>query len=190
VLYRDSALEGSVRIMRIPVIGGASEVLSTIHSGFPHSSAHGRCVVLDYQGSQIVISEIDSLRGKGPELARIHWTSGGYLLPDGDAFAMIVTENATPRNRVRIVSFKGEPSRDIIVHGAKELSSLTWLPSGRGFFTVDGDKLLFVTADGVSQVLWSPVGLEPWSAIPSPNGKHLAIHTGSGQVNAWMLSDF
>ena len=58
VLYRDSSVQGSVRIMRIPVTGGASEALTTIRKGFPHCSAHGRCVVLDYQGSQIVISEI------------------------------------------------------------------------------------------------------------------------------------
>ena len=95
-----------------------------------------------------------------------------------------------PRNRVRIVSFKGQPSRDIIVRGAKELSNLTWLPSGEGFFAIDGDSLLFVTTDGVSRVLWSPAGLEPWWAEPSLDSKHLAIHMGSGQVNAWMLSDF
>ena len=74
--------------MRVPVTGGASEVLTTIRKGFPHCSARGRCVVLDYQGSQIVISEIDPLRGKGAELARIPETFGGYLLPDGNAFAM------------------------------------------------------------------------------------------------------
>ena len=50
--------------------------------------------------------------------------------------------------------------------------------------------LLFVTTDGVSRVLWSPAGLEPWWAEPSPDSKHLAIHMGSGQVNAWMLSGF
>ena len=188
VLYRDSSVEGSVRIMRVPVIGGTSEALMTIHKGFPHCSAHGRCVVLDFQGSQIVISEIDPLRGKGPELARIPETFGGYLLPDGNAFAMIVT--ATPRNRVRLVSFKGEPSRDIVVQGAKELSNLTWLPSGKGFFAIDGERLLFVTLDGVARVLWSPAGFEPWWAEPSPDSKHLAIHMGSGQVNAWMLSGF
>jgi len=66
--------------------------------------------------------------------------------------------------------------------------SLTWLPNGKGFFTVDGDRLLFVTLDGASRVLWSPAGFEPWWAEPSPDSKHLAIHMGSGQVNAWMLS--
>ena len=155
-----------------------------------HCSAHGRCVVLDFQGSQIVISEIDPLRGKGPELVRIPDTAGAYLRPDGDAIGTIVTGQAGPRNRVRIVSFTGKASMDIIVRGAKELGNLTWLPSGEGFFAIDGNSLLFVTTDGVSRVLWSPESLEPWWAEPSPDSKHLAIHMGSGQVNAWMLSDF
>ncbi len=190
VLYRDSAGEGRVRIMRVPVIGGASEALTTMRRAIVHCSAHGRCVVLDFQGSQIVISEIDPLRGKGPELVRIPDTAGAYLLPDGDAIGTIVTGQAGPRNRVRIVSFTGKASMDIIVRGAKELGNLTWLPSGEGFFAIDGNSLLFVTTDGVSRVLWSPESLEPWWAEPSPDSKHLAIHMGSGQVNAWMLSNF
>ena len=61
-----------------------------------------------------------------------------------------VTENAAPRNRVRVMSFKGKPSRDIVVRGANELGNLTWLASGKGFFAIDGDSLLFITLEGVS----------------------------------------
>jgi serine/threonine protein kinase len=190
VLYRDYAGEGSVRIMRVPITGGTSEALTTMRRAILHCSAHGRCVVLEFQGSQIVISEIDPLRGKGPELARVPETAGAYPLPDGNEIGTIVTGQAGPRNRVRIVSFTGQPSRDIVVRGAKELGNLTWLPSGKGFFAIDGNDLLFITLDGVSRVLWAPAGLEPWWAEPSPDSRHLAIHMGSGQINAWMLSDF
>jgi len=71
-----------------------------------------------------------------------------------------------------------------------ELMNLACLPSGAGFFSVDGRNLLFITPDGASRVLWSPVGLQPMWAEPAPDGRHLAINVGSGQTNVWMLTDF
>jgi len=152
---------------------------------------------MDYEGPQITLSDVDPIRGKGAQLARIHATTGGYLLPDGNAFAIIVTDDVppgtvdvSPRNRIRILSFKGAPPRDITVRNARELASLTCLPSGAGFFSVDRRNLLFITPDGTSRVLWSPVGIEPLWAVPAPDGRHLAISVGSGQTNAWMLTNF
>ena len=82
------------------------------------------------------------------------------------------------------------PPRDITVRNAGELMNLPCLPSGAGFFSVDGRNLLFITPDGASRVLWPPVGLQPMWAVPAPDGRHLAINVGSGQTNAWMLTDF
>jgi hypothetical protein len=98
--------------------------------------------------------------------------------------------DVSPRNRIRILSFKGAPPRDITVRNAGELMNLACLPNGAGFFSVDGRNLLFITPDGASRVLWSPVGLQPMWAVPAPAGRHLAINVGSAQTNAWMLTDF
>jgi len=46
--------------------------------------------------------------------------------------------------------------------------------------------LLFITVEGNAKVLWSPEQLDVWSAIPSPDGKHLAIHAFTHQGNVWL----
>ena len=52
-----------------------------------------------------------------------------------------------------------------------------------------GSELLFIRPDGTSHVLWSQQGA-PVTAIPSPDGTHLAIAGWTRQSNVWMLTDF
>ena len=49
-------------------------------------------------------------------------------------------------------------------------------------------KLLFVTTDGMSKVLWSPEQLDAGFALASPDGKHLAIQAASHQSNVWLVN--
>ena len=184
----------SIHIMRVPLSGGTPQRLREVRRGAPFCSAHGRCVVLELRDSEVVISSIDPVTGKGTELARASSNITCFnLLPDGEAFAY-VRSDTSPRNRVHVVSFKGEPRKDIIVPRATNLSSLSWLPSGAGFFTADvtpsRSDLLFVSPDGTVRSLWSPTQLSVYWAIPSPNGEHLAIFVMARQSNAWMLTDF
>jgi hypothetical protein len=149
------------------------------------------------------------MRGKGVELARTPSNiAAGHLLPAGDAFAFIANEETGPQNRVHVISFTGAPAHDIGVQGAVSLHSLDWLSDGSGFFSVEGpvpfegpqlltrqvtskrNHVLFITPDGQSRVVWSPTVVTPQWAIPSHDGKHLAVLATSTQRNAWMLTNF
>jgi eukaryotic-like serine/threonine-protein kinase len=184
----------SIHIMRVPLSGGTPQRLREVRRGSPFCSAHGRCVVYELRDSGVVISSIDPITGSGTELARVSSNIACFnLLPDGEAFAYVPSDTG-PRNRVHVVSFKGEPPKDIIVPRATNLSSLSWLPSGAGFFTTDvtpsRSDVLFISPDGTPRSLWSPTQLSVYWAIPSPNGKHLAMLVMARQSNAWMLTDF
>jgi eukaryotic-like serine/threonine-protein kinase len=184
-----------VRWMRMPLSGGGSELLfPTEHWGLGCSARSG-CMIFTEQGSETVISSVDPVKGKGAELGRVPVsTGGGCILPDGNAFAYVVNTNAGSRNRIRVVSFKGQPSKDFIVQNVTNLEGLTPLASGSGFFSTDHEanrtNLVFVKPDGTSRILWSPTQLIPWWTVPSPDGKHLAITVGARYRNAWMLTDF
>jgi hypothetical protein len=106
----------------------------------------------------------------------------------------VVNTDAGSRNRIRVVSFKGQPSKDLIVQNVTNLDGCTPLSSGSGFFSMDHTanrtNLVFVKPDGTSRVLWSPTQLIPWWTVPSPDGKHLAITVAAQYRNAWMLTDF
>ncbi len=200
VLYEDrSAGDGS--IMRIPLTGGAAEVL------LPHVSQtariqcalHGRCALTEAQDGAFVISSLHALNGKGAQLTRFPLDNGGRRLsPDGDAFAYIQPAENGIQNRIRVISFTGKRAIDIVAQGATKLWSLNWLPDGTGFLTTDsrgfdttsGGKLVTVSRSGLVKVLWAPATLTVSEGVASPDSKHIAINVNSQQSNVWMLTGF
>jgi hypothetical protein len=157
-------------------------------------------VIAEKQGAEAVYSSWDPVQGKGTEMGRVRVGIGGpfgglgCILPDGNALAYVVRTDVGPRNRIRVVSFKGQPSKDFIVQNVTNLEGLAAHSSGSGFFSTDhtanGVNLVFVTRDGTSRVLWSPTQVVPLWAVPSPDGKHVAINVASRYKNAWMLTNF
>jgi hypothetical protein len=152
------------------------------------AASDGGCVILERQGSirggwrdsPIVISALDPIGGRGAELGRAPaGIVADNLLPDGDAYAFILDDEAGRQNRIRVLSFTGDPPKDIIVRNATNPHSLDWLSSGSGFFSIGitskQNDVLFITPDGTSRVVWSPAGLIPEWALPSRDGKHLAV---------------
>jgi len=192
VLYTDLPSSGHPRIMRVPLTGGTAELLSA-GSGAILCSARGRCVLLEEKGSHFTVSALDPIRGKGAELGRVpSGYYGAYLSPDGDALAYIGSGETGRRNRIQVMSLKGDAPYEIVVTSATNLGNLEWLPNGSGLFSTDmtyqHNNLLFVTLDGASRVLWSPP--VPSYTRPSPDGKRLALSGGSQQSTVWMLSTF
>jgi hypothetical protein len=196
VLYTDEQPEKPTRIMRVPLVGGRPEPLVTFApgaGGFCHCSFHGRCVLLEIGpsiGSPIRVFALDPIRGKQQELAQFPRTGGGNLTPDGENFAYIVPEETGIQNRIRILSFHGEPLHDIVVKNVVRLGNLDSWPTG-GFLSQEvaspRQTLLFITAEGNANVLWRPEQLDVWVAIPSPDGKHLAITAATRQSNVWLI---
>ena len=92
VLYSDVTAPGRTRLMRIPLVGGTPKpILEVPGFGLFHCSTHGRCIVLEQQGSQRAIWSVDPARGQGAQLGGIPGNSpDGCLMPDGEAFAYIV----------------------------------------------------------------------------------------------------
>ncbi len=197
MLYLDAVSPPApMPIMRAPLTGGVSQPLFVVRqfAGLQCSSA-GRCIVLDTEGADIIVSAVDPIRGKGAELARVPAsTTAAAILPDGDRLAFVAPGESGRRNRIRIISFTGKPPRDVIVTQASRLDSLDALSSSLSFFSLDNTttrhNLLFIRPDGTSKVLWSPPGLVGGWAIPAPNGKHVAINAELTQSNIWMMTDF
>ena len=153
----------------------------------------GRCVLFEPDGDQWVVYSLDPVRGKGERLCSMPINSRGEdLSPDGNDVALVV-EDSRSMNRIRIYSLRGEPPKDVVVKNATALANLDWGGTGAGFFSTDltprGSALLFIRLDGTSSVLWSHQGT-PVTAIPSPDGTHLAIAESTRESNAWMLTDF
>lgn len=75
---------------------------------------------------------------------------------------------------------------------ATDLGNIDWLPDGSGWLSKnarsDRSELIYATKDGRSRVLWTFDRTFVYAAIPSRDGKHLAIQTVSDTANVWLLT--
>ena len=159
---------------------------------------------------QLTFTAFDPLSGRGRELIRFdidHTADLEYiwdLSPDGTRIAVLKYSAAN----IRVFPVNGKPPQEIFAKGWKSLASIHWAPDGKGFFvsgTADGGSaLLHLDLQGNARVLWKQKGsTAPWNvplahhwgpsapwAVPSPDGRHLAIYNWNFSGNIWMMENF
>ena len=78
------------------------------------------------------------------------------------------------------------------------METVDWAGNGKGLFTSDAkgksSVLLYVDLRGSADVLWEQPGEQEGRndiyAIPSPDGRHLAMFSWTANSNMWMLENF
>jgi hypothetical protein len=161
---------------------------------------------------QLIFTAFDPVRGRGRELTRFdidpadEATYVWDLSPDGTRVAILKYSEG----RIRVLSWsRRQASQEILVKGWNNLQSLDWAADGKGLFASSlrpgSSALLHLDLQGNSHLLWeqkgstSPAG-RPWDqpfagpsapwAVPSPDGRHLAIYQWSVSSNMWMMENF
>jgi Tol biopolymer transport system component/DNA-binding winged helix-turn-helix (wHTH) protein len=142
------------------------------------------------------LRRFDSRTGESSLLAEIptqgmpvNWS----LSPNGSQLAIILYR--PDQGIIHLRSTSGNTNRDLLVKGRVGLVTADWAADGRTFFVTSLDRerktaLLRVKLDGSSYLLLKDDrGSIEW-AIPSPDGKHLAINRFTGITNAWSLTNF
>ena len=144
-----------------------------------------------------VIRLIDPMRGLGATLFRLPGGAGNVAIsPTADFFAFLMpSKPGSPRNVIHVVTRNGATDRDIVAAGATTLNSLDYTADGNGFLASDystdlGARLLHVTMDGTVTVLWSNRGALGTWAVPSPDGKWVALLGATQESNVWVLEGF
>jgi serine/threonine protein kinase/Tol biopolymer transport system component len=165
---------------------------------------------------QLILTALDPVRGRGRELSRFNTDPDALdyvwdLSPDGTRIAFL----GYPEGRIHIVPLGGQASRELVVRDWDRFLSVNWAADGKGLFVSSlvpgGSALLHVDLLGQAHVLWEKKGSTgpwngpPWNgpssggwvvgpsapwAVPSPDGRHLAIHTWSLSANMWMMENF
>jgi DNA-binding winged helix-turn-helix (wHTH) protein/Tol biopolymer transport system component len=204
-----------VALMRMPLAGGSSLFILNSSIGAQPSLRCSRdpataCILAEVipDHAQLVFTEIDPVRGRGPEIARfgIKDTADAHyswdLSPDGTRIAILKQSEAT----ITLVSLASNSTHAIPVKVSAKLYSLDWSTDGQGLFvsglTNGGSTLLHLDLKGNAQTLWSFKGgvREPGDvfhsgtlaprAVPSPDGRYLAIQVRSVSSNVWMIENF
>jgi eukaryotic-like serine/threonine-protein kinase len=202
-LAKTGAPPGSVPepVMRVSINGGPSEPLFTAGRGSLITCARAPsdlCAIAEPTDNreQVIIRAIDPPKGRGPELVRLpvdaiqdNWWLD--LSPDGSRIA------ATPSSAgpINIYSLRGQPIQRIEMKNWSNLLNFSWAADGKGLFVVAGTKggrvVLHVDLQGNADPLWEDAGGSGETlAVPSPDGRHVAMQGWTTSGNLWMLENF
>ena len=189
----------SDKIMRVPITGGASQlVLAANTEGGPRCarSPATLCAIAERSADhkQLVFTAFDPLKGRGREIAKsdsdptadYEWD----LSPDGRRIAILKNRDG----QVHILSLNGQAPQVITAKGWKILTSAAWAADGKGLFvssyTPRGADLLHMDLQGNTHFLWEQGGGFGTYGVPSPDGRHLAIRAWYNETNLWMMENF
>jgi len=150
------------------------------------------CLYSANKGNTQETYRFDVKSGKSTDPPQIDPPSDWNLSPDGSQLAVIVRR--PNQGTIQLRSTSTGKTRDLIVKGWSGLIGGDWSADGRSIFTTshshEGDStLLNVTLDGRTSVLLHSRN-DIWSAIPSPDGRFLAITEASGTQNVWQIENF
>lgn len=202
LFYLDCArgCEGTAPVMAIPIHGGAQHlVMMSDTYGRPRCAVApaNLCVVAEQSqdGKPLIFTAFDALKGRGAEIARFETDPAvdeynWGISRDGSSIAILNHLN----NKIYIVSLKGRPLKEITVKLWTNLGGLNWAADGKGWFTAskneEGVVLLHVDLQGEAAPIWRlSGGLEAY-ALPSPDGRQLAIGATSWDNNIWLMENF
>ena len=190
------------RIMKMPVNGGESQTVLEWPdiNNFQCARLPSReCIFSSYANEALEFYEFDSDAGKSnlmfkisdPEWSLYNWT----LSPDGTQLALAKKLRAQDEAEIQIMSLRGGSTRKIALKEWRSVRSIDWAADGKSIWTCasprEGEEVI-VNVDLQGHV--KPAVKEPspyigW-AIPSQDGKRLAIWEASGASNVWMLENF
>jgi Tol biopolymer transport system component/DNA-binding winged helix-turn-helix (wHTH) protein len=197
---RDS--DRRMRLMRMPLSGGTPQLVFAepgINNFQCARSPSNVCIVSEFSANHLNLSIFDPANGEKRPLKRFegsdwylyNWT----LSPNGSTLALAKYQRLPGPAEIRLFRIAGGKERSLTLKDWSAISSLDWAADGRSIWVTASSPtgiqtLLHVDLQGEAK----PVFQEPekylgW-AIPSPNGRHVAIWEASSSSNAWLLEDF
>ena len=187
------------KIMRVPVHGGAPEQIfsARAYNGLRCTSAAANFCAFAEQsadGRELVFAAFDPLKGRGRELARAPSNLARHynwaLSPDGKYISVAQEEQGT----IYLRGTDGQVLPDITVKNWPGPDNMDFAADSKALLmnaAPNGLKtLLYVEFTGRARQLWQPQGLRAGWAMPTRDGKRLAIEGESVSSNIWSLKDF
>jgi Tol biopolymer transport system component len=150
------------------------------------------CLYSTAKGDSMETFRFDVRSGKSSIPPQVDPLCNWSLSPDGSQRAIVCP---SPKGTIRFRSTLTGKTRDVRVTGQNELDSIEWTADGRSLLvagrTPDGESaLLKVTLDGRASVLLRSSNSKILGAIPSPDGRSLAIVESSAYNNVWQVENF
>jgi Tol biopolymer transport system component len=194
----ESGSSSSIPLMRVPLAGGAPQQVLQADgiSNQQCSRAPATLCLYSVVGpGALTLFSYDPLKGKGAQVYQIkdelpqlyNWS----LSPDGNTLAIAKGKQGDKDPQIHLVSLNTAAERVITVRGLPGLASIDWAYDSKSLWAPSvGDEenpLLNIDLQGHARPVWHPRKLNVRWAIPSRDGKYLALHVSSSSADVWML---
>jgi len=192
---KDADLEIPSSIFAIPITGGNPRMVLKDVGIWNVQCAHLPSTVCLYsikRGNTAETFQFDVRSGKSTAPSQIDPDCNWSLSPDGSQRAIVA--KGPDEGTIRLRSTSTGKTRDLVVKGWNGLKNIDWAADGKRLLVSWGNHerdsaLLSVTLDGRASVLLRSNNYILY-AIPSPDGRSLAIAEGSGTRNVWLIENF
>ena len=196
------AIDAPRSIFAIPLAGGAPRLV--LREKYITNLQCARlpstlCAYSVNTSGKELIRKFDPKTGESSPLAEFPtqgMPTGWSLSPNGSQLAM--ARYHPDQAIIHLRSMSDNTNRDLIVKGRVGLATADWAADGNSFFATSMDRerkstLFNLRLDGTTYLLMKDdkdfVDSIEW-AVPSPDGKLLAISKFTGIANAWSLTNF
>jgi len=197
-----SDTEHRVRLMRVPLAGGTPRMILAepgINNFQCARSPATLCVFSEYTPDHLAFFTFDPVTGEKQPLTRIEdseWHLQNWTLsPDGSTLALAKKHLIPSLADIRLFSVASGKDRILTLQSWTGIACLDWAANGRSLWVVASSPtgvptLLNVDLRGKARPVLKESEKDLGWAIPSPDGRHLAIWEASGSSNAWLLEGF
>jgi Tol biopolymer transport system component len=154
------------------------------------------CIYSELGEGVLTFFTYDPFRGQGTQVFQIkdevpvsyNWS----LSPNGTMLAIAKGKGGDEPPSIHLISLNRGGERWLNLHNQPGLTSLDWAADGKSLWAAsardEGNSLLNIDLQGNVREVWRPKRMTVGWAIPSRDGRYLALQVGSGSANAWMLS--
>lgn len=192
---KSAGLETPSSLFAMPIGGGAPRLVLKevgIWNVQCSNSPLNFCLYSVAKGDAMETFRFDVKNGKSSFPSQVDPGCNWSLSPDGSQRALVCP---SLKETIRFRSALTGKIRDVRVTGRNELDSITWAADGKSLLvagkTPEGvSALLRITLDGKASVLLRSTTTEILGAIPSPDGRSLAIAEKSVYNNVWQIENF
>jgi DNA-binding winged helix-turn-helix (wHTH) protein/Tol biopolymer transport system component len=187
----------AVPLMRVPIAGGTPQEILKETWITNHQCSRNRtsmCIYSVMAEGELTFFTFDPFRGKGSQVFQIkddlpqlyNWS----LSPDGTTLAIAKGKWGDEEPRIHLVPVNGGADRWLTVPGWPGLASLDWAADGKGLWATsvgeEENALLHIDLQGHAVPVWHPRKMSVGWAIPSRDGRSVALLVSSGSANVWM----
>jgi Tol biopolymer transport system component/predicted Ser/Thr protein kinase len=151
---------------------------------------------LSEDGLKTHFDVFDPMTGKRREVRTVSMHPGLNCnwMPSPDGSRLAFSEFNILEGRIRLLSLRGDPDRDIVVKGWAGFNAVNWGADGKSLFVSSqsptSSTLLHVDLEGHATPLWDQRGAWRTYGVPAPNGRELAIAGITRDSNVWMIENF